>query len=231
MRLPMLALALLLAGLPARAADPLTDALGGVYPDYRAALFRTNSGPPEAALAAIRAAEAGWARLGDRLAAPLPEPYAREAGGAALHARVAAILAKAGTEAASGQLPAAHETLEEIRDLLGGFRARNGVFTFSDLMNAYHEEMERAAPLAAEAATKMAELRELAGVLHYLAARLLPGAPASLRADADFAALEAANRAAADAFRGAVRGGDPAAIRQAAGALRQSYSRLFLRFG
>lgn len=231
MRMILLALALLLAAGPGRAADPFTAAIAEIYPDYRAALFRTNNGPPEAALAAIRATAEGWRRVTARFPAPLPVPYAEERDWPALAARIGAILERAEAEARAGRLAEAHETLEEIRDLLGALRARNGVVTFSDAMNLFHEEMERAAPLAAEGAARLAELRELAGVLHFLAARLRAAAPPALREGSEFVALEAANRAAVEAFRAAVRGGDPAAIRQAAGALRGPYSRLFLRFG
>jgi hypothetical protein len=224
-------LALLILSAPVRGADPLTDAVAQIYPDYRAALFRTNNGPPEGALAAIRKTAEGWQALARRFAPPLPAPYAGETGWTELTTRVAAVLGQAEAEAAAGRMAAAHETLEEIRDLLGAFRARNGVFTFSDAMNAYHEEMERAAPLAAEGAAKLPELRELAGVLHHLAERLLPAAPEAWRTNPHFGALDAANRAAVEAFRSAVRGGDPAAIRQAAQGLRGPYSRMFLRFG
>ncbi|PWS38845.1 hypothetical protein DFH01_06235 [Falsiroseomonas bella] len=224
-------LALQLAATPVLAADPLTDAIARIYPDYRTALFRTNSGPPDAALAAIRATRTAWQGLSARFSQPLPPPYATEEGWPALSTRVAMLLGEAESETMAGRLPAAHEALEEIRDLLGTLRARNGVFTFSDAMNAYHEEMERALPLALEPDERIAELRELAGVLHYLAGRLPAAAPAALQGDAEFTALEAANRAAAEAFRTAVRSGDLAAIRRAAQSLRPAYSRLFLRFG
>ncbi len=231
MRIASVVLAAMLLTAPLRAADPLTEAMGASYADYRAALFRTNNGPPEAALAAIRATAAGWRDLAARIAAPLPEPYAREAGWSALTTRVLAVLRQAEAEAAAGQLPRAHETLEEIRDLLADFRARNNVRVFSDLMNEFHEAMERAAPLAAQGPSTLAEQRELAGVLVRLAAGLLPGAPPALRQDADFLALESANRAAVMAFRDATRSGDAGAIRAAAERLRQPYSRLFLRYG
>jgi len=231
MRLVPLVLAAMLVATPLRAADPLTEAIGVSYADYRAALFRTNNGPPDAALAAIRATAAGWRDLAARVATPMPEPYARETGWPALAARVLAVLGKAEAEALAGQLPQAHETLEEIRDLLGDLRARNNVRVFSDMMNAFHEAMERAAPLAAQGPSTLAEQRELAGVLVHLAAGLLPGAPLALRQDSDFLALEAANRAAVMVFRDATRSGDAAAIRAAAERLRQPYSRLFLRYG
>jgi len=231
MRRLALLLTLLVLCAPARGADPLTDAIAQVYPDYRAALFRTNNGPQEAALTAIRSTAAGWQALAARFTPPLPVPYADETGWPALAARVAVVLGKAEVEAVAGQLAASHETLEEIRDLLGALRARNGVVTFSDAMNLYHAEMERAAPLAAEGLAKLAELRELAGVLHHLAERLLPAASDTLRADPDFGAMEAANRAAVATFRTAVRAGDPAAILRTAQGLRGPYSRLFLRFG
>lgn len=231
MRAAFLALALLLAASQGRAADPLTAAVAEFYPAYRAALFRTNNGPPDAALAAVTEAAQHWRGVTARFTDALPVPYAEEREWPALARRIGAILEQAQAEAAAGRLPHAHETLEEVRELLGALRARNGVFTFSDAMDAYHAEMERAAPLAAEGPARLADLRELAGVLHFLAGRLLPAAPPALRADPEFAALEAANRAAVEAFRSAVRMGDPAAIAQAAAALRGPYSRLFLRFG
>jgi heme oxygenase len=57
-------------------------------------------------------------------------------------AEVTSVAKKAHAAISKGDLADAHEILEKIRDLLGDLRSRNGIVTFSDRMNAYHEAME-----------------------------------------------------------------------------------------
>ena len=90
------------------------------------------------------------------------------------------------------RLTPAHETLEQVRDLLAGMRQRNGVVVFSDHMNAYHEEMEHVVvdgpKQLADAAGAQALLARV-GALDYLARRLRTQAPEALLRDAEFTAL------------------------------------------
>jgi len=134
----------------------------------------------------------------------------------------------------AGQLPQAHETLEGIRDLLADLRRRNGVIVFSDHMNAYHAAMEtllEAGPQVLEGPKAFLELMARAGVLEYLAQRLLSEAPASLAGQPEFVARQRAVADAVAALRRAALAQDRDAAAAALKALKGPYSRLFLAFG
>lgn len=128
---------------PAQAGDAITDALQQAYVPYRAALFRTNSkSQPEseqALVAARRALAAVVAQWGAKPSAP----YDRDPGFAATLKQVDEVYLRAQAQIGKAELTEAHETLEAARDLLADLRRRNGVVTYSDHMNAYHEVMEQ----------------------------------------------------------------------------------------
>ena len=148
--------------------------------------------------------------------------------------KVGQVYERAASQVAAGQLPEAHETLEEVRDLLADLRRRNGVIVYSDHMNAYHAEMEHVLEGGAKLLGESRGLLELiarAGVLDYLAARLRSEAPPALAADPEFAPAVLAVEASVKALRQALMAQDAAAAREALGKLKGPYSRLFLRFG
>ena len=126
----------------ALAADPLTDAMQKTYAPYRVALFKTNAKAQEESRQAVLQAQQGWNRLAADFAANPPPPYAGDAGLAASLATVSRVYVKALAEIERNQLPEAHETLEEVRDVMADMRRRNQVVVFSDHMNAYHAAME-----------------------------------------------------------------------------------------
>lgn len=231
MRLAALATALVLSlPLPALA-GPVADfegALRAAYADYRAALFQSSAGNAEATKAAIAAF--GGAVAGLKSGA-VPPQYADDPGFGATFDAVAGMVAEAATRAEAGNLAGAHEALEGVRAQIGGLHLRNGLYTFSDRMNAYHAQME--AVLGADYAGQpdgMARLREDAAVLDYLA-RDIAGHPAPEAADPAYAQLQAGFLASVAALREAARAGDPAAAKAALAGLKAPYSKLFLRFG
>lgn len=63
---------LLLAGVPARAADAATDAIQAAYAPYRAALVRTNAKAQAESERAIADAIAAWRGVVERLGAAAP---------------------------------------------------------------------------------------------------------------------------------------------------------------
>jgi hypothetical protein len=219
-----------LLALPARAADPFTDAVAQAHPPYRVALFRSVAGPPEAARAAIDQAAAAWDSVEARFRIMLPVPYAGDADWPATRDAVRRAFAEARAAAALGDLPAAQEALEMVREHLGEMRRRNGVVAYSDHVNLYRAEMERALERLEQGAP-VEELREAAGVLVFLAARLESEAPPGTREAPLFRDAVAGLRAATERSRDAARAGEPAALAAAGRALNPAFARLFVNFG
>ena len=217
------------------AADPLTDAVQAAYPPYRAALFLTNGKDQAEAANAVAQARATWAEVTARFAtAPPPPPYQRDTTIATTMAEVAKIYERAATQVQAGQLTPAHETLEQVRDLLAGMRQRNGVVVFSDHMNAYHEEMEHVVvdgpKQLADAAGAQALLARV-GALDYLARRLRTQAPEALLRDAEFTALLAKVEESVNTLKQALIKQDLSAARESVIKVKGPYSRLFRKYG
>lgn len=235
-RWPALALAwgLTLAAAPARAADPVTDAVQAAYVPYRTALFRTNAGAQAESVQAMDAARRAWQGVAARFAQARPAPYDRDDAFDATLGQVGQVYERAAAQVTAGRLAEAHETLEAVRDLLAELRRRNGVIVYSDHMNAYHAEMEHlieAGPGGLGTPQGHMRLMARAGVLEYLAARLRTEAAPALAADPEFTPLARAVEASVQSLQRALLAQDADAVRAALGGLKGPYSRLFLRFG
>ncbi len=206
-------------------------AMRGAYGDYRAALFTTNAGKPDAAVKAVAAFQQNWAAL--MAANPsAPPQYADDPAYAETLAKVAAIADSAAQEVAAGTLPKAHETLEAIRGEIGGLHERNGIVGYSDRMNAYHARMEEVLgkDYGGLDAAGLGTLREDAAVLAFLAADIQAHPPAEA-SDPAYGKLLDGLMASVTALQDAARAGDAAAAKAALGGLKVPYSKLFLKFG
>ncbi|MCB1487507.1 MAG: hypothetical protein KDJ88_08620 [Bauldia sp.] len=202
------------------------------YGDYRGALFFTNANKPEQAAKAVADFEQKWDALAADYAAAPPH-YADDPAYKETLAKVSEIAKTAAGEVADGKLPAAHETLEAIRDQIGGLHMRNGVISFSDRMNAYHAEMEHVLgrDYGNLDAVGMAALVGDAAVLHYLAMQIADHPPADATDNPAFEAAMKPFMASVEALQTAVQSGDAAAAKKAIGGLKPPYSKLFLQFG
>lgn len=216
------------------AADPVTDAMQKTYAPYRVALFKTNNKAQEDSRQAVIQAQQGWTRIAAEFGANPPAPYAGDSGFAASLASVSKVYVKALEEIERNQLPEAHETLEEVREVMADMRRRNQVVVFSDHMNAYHAEMEHFlndGERAIAAPNGMLELTAKAGALDYLAGRLKSEAPASLAKNEEFVGLlNAVERSVAD-LKAALFAQDAAKVKEAIGKLKGPYSKMFIKFG
>lgn len=228
-------LAVLGTSLPGQA-GPIADFEGQLrdaYASYRGALFQTNQKNKQATEAALATFSQKWTAIIGRWAKAPPPQYADDASFEQVLSEVAGIVKTAGVETDVGKLAEAHQTLEKIRDLLSGLRQRNGVVTFSDRMNAYHEKMEGMLDKKYDAfsAPGLAELREDAAVLAHLvyeiAANPLAGSSSNAEYDAAFKAL----KGSVEAVLAAARTGDAAAAKVALQGLKKPYSQMFLKFG
>lgn len=216
-------------------AGPFQDAEAQVraaYADYRAALFQTNKKDAAATEAALSGFRIKWSALATAWKAAPPPQYAADPKLGETLEKIARINETAAEETKAGKLAEAHETLEDIRDELSALRARNGVTTFSDQMNAYHEMMETVwgGKYDGMSAAGLLAMREDAAVLAYLARELGSGEANSGDA-AGFKEALAAVQGSVETLRKALAAGDAEAVKKAQGALKPPYSRMFLKFG
>ena len=218
----------------ALAADPLTDAMQKTYVPYRVALFKTNAKAQEESRQAVLQAQQGWNRLAAEFGANPPSPYAGDPGLAASLDAVGKVYVKALAEIERNQLPEAHETLEEVRDVMADLRRRNQVIVYSDHMNAYHAEMEHFlndGEKALAAPNGLLELTAKVGVLEYLAGRLMSEAPADLAKNEEFVAMHKAVQKSVADLKASLFAQDSAKVKEAFGKLKQPYSKMFIKFG
>lgn len=215
-------------------AGPLAQfdsAYRGMYARYRTALFATNAGDPAKAAQALRGFAAAWSGFADSYGPTPPAILAEDTAWPQTLAKVGHAVSGAQAQVLAGSLPQAHETLEEIRDLLGDMHDRNGIQTYSDRMNAYHARMETTLALDMSQPDAPGLLREQAAVLDYLARDLLASPPPEAAGNSEYDTLAAAFAASVDALIMAARGGDPAAMKSALAGLKKPYAMLFVRFG
>jgi hypothetical protein len=216
-------------------AGPVNDferTLAAAYADYRQALFLTNQKNAEGTMRAIGSFETKWASLMSTYAKAPPPQYADDPEFAGVLTRVAETNQQAKKAAADGKLAESHEVLEAIRDQLGGLRLRNGMTTFSDRMNAYHEKMEHMVGKTYDgfSAAGLGDLREDAAVLAHMADDMKRN-PSPEAGAADYAPLMKSLIDSVVAVQTAARGGDAAGAKAAVTRLKPAYSRLFVKFG
>ena len=217
-----------------QAADPFTDAMQLANAPYRMALFKTNGNSQPEALQALVQAQTAWDRLTQQFATKVPAPYDRDETFGGSVAAVAKVYAKALTEINAGDLKAAHNTLEDARDIMSDLRKRNQVVVFSDHMNADHEVMEHVMTDGAATLAKPQGMQQLTlqvGALRYTADRLRTQAPDPLIQQAEFMTLLQAVQQSVAQLETAVLSQDSTAVKEAIGKLKGPYSKLFAKFG
>jgi hypothetical protein len=207
--------------------------LRAAYAPYRNALFQTNKKDKAASEGALNKFFSDWTALTARWGKEPPPQYLDDAKFVATLAEVTSVAEKARAALSKGDLANTHEILEGIRDLLGDLRSRNGIITFSDRMNAYHEAMEHilAKTYGGYDTNGLGELREDAAVLAYLFRRLETHAPAYFTGGNEFSQALGGVKVSVENLLSAARSSDPGAVRQAVQKLKQPYSVLFLKFG
>lgn len=218
----------------AQAADPVTEAMQLANAPYRMALFKTNGTSQSEALLALVQAQAAWDKLAQQFMTKVPAPYDRDAAFGASVAAVAKVYTQAQSEINASDLKAAHNTLEEARDIMSELRRRNQVVVFSDHMNTYHEVMEHVMVDGADTLAKpqgMQRLTMQAGALRHTADRLRTLAPEALTQNPEFMALLQAVQQSVAQLEEAVLAQDSTAAKAAIGKLKGPYSKLFAKFG
>lgn len=201
-----------------------------VYGDYRVALFQSNKGDVQATYIALLDLANGWNNLRADWQGSPPPQYQDDPNFAATLTKVMEHIDKAAGQL--GKLPEAHITLEAVRDEIGDLHLRNGLFRFSDRMNAYHAQMEHVleTDYAAMGDKALGMLREEAAVLTYLAQDIVAH-PAPEASNPAYAGLVAGLGASVKALTDATRAGDLEAALEAVGKLKMPYAQLFAKFG
>lgn len=217
-------------------AGPVADfekALRDVYGDYRTALFLTNAGKHPESVKSITAFKVKWAGLEKSWGISPPPQYADDPKWKQSLDEVSATVAKAASEIESGALPAAHITLEAVREAIAGLHERNGIVSFSDRMNAYHRTMEHVLgrDISTLDAAAIDDIQEQAAILQYLANDAISHPPAEAAGSPEFEGLARAVSASADAVVAAARTGDSEKLKAGLGKLKPAYAKLFLKFG
>lgn len=134
----------------ASAGDPVTDAMQAANGPYRMALYKTNGKSQAEALQALTQAQQAWDQLGNQFSAKPAAPYDRDAAFASSVAAVSMVYAKALVEVNANQLGAAHNTLEDARDIMSDMRQRNNVVVFSDHMTPTTPRWNTSSPVPAQ---------------------------------------------------------------------------------
>jgi hypothetical protein len=110
----------------------LETALRETYADYRIALFMTNTSKSDESAKAIKAFDPGWKKLSAKWRQKPPPQKVDDTEWGQTFNEVASTIEKASSEIASNKLPAAHETLEAGRFVLGNLHQCNDIMSFSD---------------------------------------------------------------------------------------------------
>jgi hypothetical protein len=208
------------------------QSLAEAYAPYRAALLQTNQKDKAASEQSVNAFATRWSTLITTYRTTPPPQYADDAKWAQTVTAIDGIIASAKTAIETGDLTKGHDVLEAVREKLGELRLRNGVITFSDRMDAYHEQMEHILKTKlAPGAEGMTALREEAAILVHILAIADRNAPVSMKANPAFTEGIAAVTATAKGLLTAARTGDQPAIEKALQALKPAYARFFVKFG
>jgi hypothetical protein len=203
------------------------------YADYRIALMQSNLKNRDATEKAMSGFEAKWTALVARFGNAAPPQFADDRGFEKSLAAVGAIFAKAKDELAKGDVTAAHQTLEAIREEIDNLEIRNGRSGFSQRVNAFHHAMEETLEKSygGFAGPGLLEAAADAGMLTYLVRALGQLPPPEAASAPDFEPTLAALIESVGAYRAAILSGQPDAIKAARGKIKPAYARLFVTFG
>ena len=203
------------------------------YADYRTALAITNTPNRDKSETAVAAFQTKWAALVAKYRNSPPPQFAEDAQWGETLDAVTAIVARANADVAKGDVPAAHLTLEAVRERFGDLRARNGVVAYSDRIDAFHHLMEQVVskPYGGFAGAGLTELVEDVAVLSYLGDELKKLPPPDAVKAVDFAPTLAALLDAVHALRAAARSGEAETIKGARSKVKPAFGKLFVKFG
>ncbi len=205
---------------------------------YIPALALSNQNKPEAARKAMTILDEQWAAFSRSFGARFPEPDWRQG-----VERTGAVFAEAGALLQKGDLPAAHEALEEVRDIWVHLREGRSIPSYVDYLNRYHESMEEVAAVTSgrtPATLGDAQIAQIRSLLPKARERWEAAVGASFDpalhgfSAAKTASLRAAEQAVLDGIvqvELALQKADRGAIIRAVDAMKPAFTKTFLMFG
>ncbi len=241
MRAGILAILLVSAVWPTAAGasqlSAFNSAVADAYGHYRQASFylRRSASPDIAALELENFIEK-WQAVVESFADAPPDAFADDPQWDETLREIASRAETALAALDSGDAEAAEETLLPVRGLFGDLRRRNGVTTYSDIIDALSAEMEaflkhrRNPPDFSDRAAVDAMLRQ-AAVVGYLFDRCAARAPGELQANAEFKRQIDGARESMEKVWKAAETGDLRLLRIGIGEVRSFERIMFLRFG
>ena len=127
----------------------LDEALFDVNLPYKVALFSSNQADPQTAISSITRTIGQWESISEHYSTA-DHVLAKDKNWKTMTQAVSAALKKSLTEANSGKLIEAHESLESVRKLWAAHRKPYNLKNFSDSLLAFHDSMEAAVELASK---------------------------------------------------------------------------------
>lgn len=190
---------------------------------YRLALVGTGTGQEEMARKSAAAASARWKRFMALTQAPSGDSAWLTDAGTVQH-----LLDEASALVQSGKGAEAHEVLEGVRAAWLKMRSRNGQHPLEDKVTLYHDQME--AFLGSLGGQKAEEnLRLLKESLNQILAHKSDRRTAPLQRSFDDLSLGLVN--SVKAAEAAMKGGNPAALKELGGTMKPPFIKFYLNFG
>jgi hypothetical protein len=235
----LLAAALVSAPCTLSAADPLEDFLEAkqnTYRYYRSAWFYLRTGNIDLAALELSFFVRGWDEIQSRFSEAPPGPFAEDPLWGGGLAEIGAMAIDGMTALESADAEAAKASLEGIPSVMAEIRARNGVVTFSDTVDALTQAMDslwryRSEPPDFSEKATVTILGEGVARLRAAFDRLRDEAPDEVAFDDQFMRLVNDSDAAMDRLQDAVDARDQNALVNALRELRSFERLLWLNFG
>jgi hypothetical protein len=212
---------------------------GVAYAAYRQALIATgvgkaDKGAVDTAIKALSELDRQWGSFMGHYKKPPPH-FSDEKAWEPTFAKVRALVHKGLEAAKRASLDDAHDALEEIRIILSDLRRRNNIITFSDHVNAYHEQLEEiiGADYAMDgfSPAQRLELNEQLAVLSFLAEAMERNAPQAYSSQPEFITLLENVFSSIDRVRQAIEENDKKNIINSIAGLKTPFAKLFSKFG
>ncbi|MGY9006834.1 MAG: hypothetical protein ACKVJQ_12235 [Alphaproteobacteria bacterium] len=231
---------LVLMGLPgarSMAAEPASSFVGAVeaaYPHYRMAWFYTRMRSGDVALLELDRFREQWTAINARFKNAPPARFASDPRWRETLDRVTAALSSASALGDKGKLRSAYKALSPIRRELSQLRTRNGITTFTDLVEAGAADVAELSRLRRNMVVDDALIQKMKvsvdrfrGVIN----RVRENAPKRYAKDEGFQAAIAGNLGAIGLLERGLKRRHKRAIHGSISSIRSDYNLLFIRYG
>jgi hypothetical protein len=209
-------------------------AVEAAYPHYRMAWFYTRMGSGDVALLELDRFREQWTAINARFKNAPPARFASDPKWQESFDRVTAALSKASALGDKGKLRSAYKALLPIRRELSQLRTRNGVTTFSDLVEAGAVDVADLSRLRRNMVVDDALIQKMKASVHRFRVAILrihKNAPKRYAKDEGFQAAIAGNLRAIGLLERGLKRRHKRAIHGSISSIRSDYNLLFIRYG